>query len=232
LSGGADKLLTSDQQEFGSQLAADTGLSPDVIAAWMLAEQSGPAAASYQDKNFNDWLNIGQTGSGDFGNSDSIWTNPVTAANATAQWLKGANSVPGYGIASAGIQSILSSATGTPAQQIAALQGSGWAGSGYPALTADYNEVTGAGSLTAGGAFPAGYNQPTSSSTANSNPGGGSITNPIGYLIDLYDDIKSGIERGLLIAVVVIAGAYLLIHGLSKTLGDNSGGSRMVPVAV
>jgi hypothetical protein len=141
LSAGAQTMLTSDQQQFASRLAADTGLDPGVVSAWLLAEESGGAAQSRQSQNNNDWLNIGYTDSATYGASDSVWSDPVAAADATAGWLKGQNTIPGYGTASAGIQSILTTAGSTPAAQIAALQGSGWASSGYPDLPSLYQQV-------------------------------------------------------------------------------------------
>jgi hypothetical protein len=143
LAAGAQTMLTSDQQQFASRLAANTGLDPSVISAWLLAEESGGAAQSRQSQNNNDWLNIGYTDSATYGSSDSIWSNPITAADATAGWLKGQNSIPGYGTASAGIQSILGTAGQPPAAQIAALQQSGWASSGYPSLGSLYQQVAG-----------------------------------------------------------------------------------------
>jgi hypothetical protein len=138
----ASSMLTSDQQQFASQLASDTGLNPGVISAWLLAEESGSAARSRQAAGNNDWLNIGYTDSATYGSSDSIWADPTGAANATAGWLKGQNTIPGYGTASAGIQGILSTAGQTPAAQISALQNSGWASSRYPDLAALYTQVT------------------------------------------------------------------------------------------
>jgi hypothetical protein len=127
-------LLTTDQQQFGARLAADTGLNPQVIAAWMLAEESDGAAKSRQAASNNDWLNIGYTDSGTYGSSDSIWSDPIAAADATAGWIKGQDTIPGYGKAAPGIQAILQT-VGQPAPaQIAALQNSGWAGSGYSSL--------------------------------------------------------------------------------------------------
>ncbi len=140
---GAQSQLTSGQQQFASQLAAQTGLDPSVISAWLLAEESGGAAQSRQAQNNNDWLNIGYTDSGTYGSSDPIWSNPITAANATAGWLKGQDTIPGYGTASAGIQSILGTAGQPAAVQIAALQHSGWASSGYPSLPSLYQQVAG-----------------------------------------------------------------------------------------
>ena len=135
--------LTSDQQQFAARLASDTGLDSGVIGAWLLAEESGGAATARQSANNNDWLNIGYTDSATFGAGDSVWSDPVTAADATAGWLSGKNTIPGYGTASAGVQAILQTAGQAPAAQIAALQGSGWASSGYPDLPALYQQVAG-----------------------------------------------------------------------------------------
>ena len=136
-------MLTSAQQQFASRLADNTGLDPGVVSAWLLAEESGGAAVSRQSANNNDWLNIGYTDSGTYGSADSIWGNPVIAADATAGWLKGQNTIPGYGTASAGIQGILATAGQSPEAQISALQNSGWASSGYPSLPSLYQQVAG-----------------------------------------------------------------------------------------
>jgi hypothetical protein len=143
LPAGAGSLLTADQQQFASQLASDTGLDPGVVSAWLLSEESGGAATSRQSANNNDWLNIGYTDSGTYGSADSVWSNPTTAADATAGWLKGQNTIPGYGTASSGIQAIVATAGQAPATQISALQNSGWASSGYPDLPSLYQQVVG-----------------------------------------------------------------------------------------
>ncbi len=139
----AATMLTSDQQQFASRLAADTGLNPGVVCSWLMAEEIGSAAQSRQAAGNNDWLNIGYTGDGTYGAGDSVWSDPLKAADATAGWLEGQNTVPGYGTASSGIQAILSTVGQTPAAQISAIQTSGWAGSGYPDLPGVYAEVTG-----------------------------------------------------------------------------------------
>jgi hypothetical protein len=139
----AGTMLTSAQQTFASRLAADTGLDPGVVSAWLLAEESGGAAVSRQSANNNDWLNIGYTDSGTYGSADSIWSDPTNAADATAGWLKGQNTIPGYGTASSGIQAILGTAGQSPQAQISALQNSGWASSGYPSLPSLYQQVAG-----------------------------------------------------------------------------------------
>jgi Leucine-rich repeat (LRR) protein len=143
LPAGAQTQLTSNQQQFASELASKTGLDPSVVSAWLLAEESGGAAQSRQAQSNNDWLNIGYTDSGTYGSSDSVWSNPVTAADATAGWLKGQNTIPGYGTASSGIQNILTTAGQPAAAQISALQNSGWASSGYPSLPSLYQQVAG-----------------------------------------------------------------------------------------
>ncbi len=143
LPSGAQSMLTSDQQQFASELASQTGLDPSVISAWLLAEESGGAAQSRQAQGNNDWLNIGYTDSGTYGSSDSLWSNPTTAADATAGWLKGQNTIPGYGTASSGIQAILNTAGQPASAQISALQNSGWASSGYPSLPSLYQQVAG-----------------------------------------------------------------------------------------
>jgi len=136
-------MLTSDQRQFASRLAADTGLDPGVVSAWLLSEESGGAAAARQGANNNDWLNIGYTDSATYGSGDSIWSSPTAAADATAGWLKGQNTIPGYGTASSGIQAILQTAGQDPSAQIAALQSSGWASSGYPDLPSLYAQLAG-----------------------------------------------------------------------------------------
>jgi hypothetical protein len=143
LPASASTLLTSGQQQFASTLSADTGLNPGVVTSWLLSEESGSAAESRQAAGNNDWLNIGYTGSGTYGATDSVWSDPTTAASATAQWLQGQDSISGYGSASSGIQSILSSVGQTPQAQITALQSSGWSSSGYPDLANLYAQIAG-----------------------------------------------------------------------------------------
>ncbi|MGC9221521.1 MAG: hypothetical protein ACP5H2_09270 [Solirubrobacteraceae bacterium] len=141
LPSAAQTQLTSAQQQFASTLSGETGLSPAVVSAWLLAEESGSAAQARQAQNNNDWLNIGYTDSGAYGSTDSVWSNPVSAATATAQWLQGQDAIPGYGTASAGIQAIQASVGQTPEQQIQAIQDSGWSSGGYPSLPEIYGQL-------------------------------------------------------------------------------------------
>jgi hypothetical protein len=141
LSSAASAQLTSSQQQFAWTLSADTGLNPNVVSSWLLAEESGGAAQSRQAAGNNDWLNIGYTDSATYGSSDAVWSDPTAAANATAAWLKGQDSIPGYGTASSGIQSILATVGQTPETQIQAIQSSGWSSGGYPSLGELYTQM-------------------------------------------------------------------------------------------
>ena len=143
VSAKAAGLMTPGQRVFAERLAAETGLHPQVIAAWMLAEQSSDAARSREAAGNHNWLNIGWTDSGTYGASAPVWSDPAAAAHATAGWLKGEDTVDGYGRASAGVQSILATAGQPPEAQVAALQRSGWASSGYPDLPALYRQLGG-----------------------------------------------------------------------------------------
>jgi len=116
-------------------------LNVQVVAAWMLAEENNGAASARQQASNNDWLNIGYTDNGTYGAGDEIWKTPISAADATAGWMKGQDSVAGYGPASSGVQSIVATAGQTPAAQIAAIQNSGWAGAGYSDLPSIYDSL-------------------------------------------------------------------------------------------
>ena len=141
LPGGAMGQLNSNQQVFAQELSSKTGLDPTVVAAWIHAEE--PPSAAHAPNGANNWLNIGAVDSGAWaGGTNSFWNDPVAAADATAQWLTGAN-MPGFGSASSGIRAILNSVSGGPQAQIHAIQNSGWASSGYPDLPSIYSSMGG-----------------------------------------------------------------------------------------
>jgi hypothetical protein len=228
LTGAVDEtgLLTSGQQTFASVLATQTGLDVRVVAAWLLAEESGAAAKTRQSTSNNDWLNIGYTGSGTFGSSDAIWANPVSAASATAQWLKGQASVPGYGKASSGIQSILGSAKSDPSSQIAAIQKSGWASSGYPSLPSLYSQVSGSKSTAAGIA-----NALTSPAVAAAS-GVSSVANTISGIPAAIEDVwKSAVsdaKYAVVTVAILIVGVMLISRAFSG--GGSSEKVKVIPV--
>lgn len=127
--------LTRKQQIFRDEFARLTGLNRRFVGAWLLAEQSSSAAQNYDRRNYNNWLNIGNTDSlvasgGSF--KSSVWADPRRAAKASADWMRGRGPVAkSYGRPAAGITRILSTAGKGPEAQIRALASSGWASSGY-----------------------------------------------------------------------------------------------------
>jgi hypothetical protein len=176
--------FTSGQLTFISRLAADTGLDVRVVATWVYLEENGSAAQARQSANNNCWLNVGYTDSGTYGNTDSIWGNPATAANATAGWLDGRHTIPGYGAASTGIQNILQTAGQSPAIQIRAIQTSGWASSGYPDFPSVFKELAGdfadglSGTAASGGVYGLGGTGTPGNQTAISLWVNGDSSNP------------------------------------------------------
>jgi cell wall-associated NlpC family hydrolase len=123
----SSSLLTSGQQTFVAHLSSLTGLNTRVVAGWVLAEESGSAAQGREaSSNFN-WLNIGYFDSGTGAIAHATpFSNPVSAAEQTAKFLKGQ-----WGGASTGIQNILNTVGKPPDDQIMAIANSGWASSHY-----------------------------------------------------------------------------------------------------
>jgi hypothetical protein len=123
----SSSMLTSGQQTFVAHLSSLTGLNTRVIAGWVLAEESGSAAQGREAaSNFN-WLNIGYFDSGTGAIAHATpFSNPVSAAEQTAKFLKGE-----WGGASTGIRDILKTIGQPPDNQIMAIANSGWASSHY-----------------------------------------------------------------------------------------------------
>ena len=123
----SSSLLTSGQETFVAHLAQLTGLSPRVAAAWTLAEESGSAAQARQAASNYNWLNIGyfDSGAGKIA-FDKAFSDPVSAAEQTANFLKG-----NWGGASPSIRAILSTVSENPQEQISAIANSDWASSHY-----------------------------------------------------------------------------------------------------
>ena len=141
----SSSLLTAGQEKFAGRVAELTGLDPRVVSAWELAEESGSAAQGREAAGNFDWLNIGYTDSANLGTKDSIWNDPIKAAEATAGWIKGKDTIPGYGTASSGIQAILNTVGKSPREQMMAIANSGWASSHYgngANLIATYDELS------------------------------------------------------------------------------------------
>jgi cell wall-associated NlpC family hydrolase len=123
----SSSLMTSGQQTFVARLSSLTGLNTRVVAGWVLAEESGSAAQGRESaSNFN-WLNIGYFDSGTGAIAHATpFSNPVSAAEQTAKFLKGE-----WGGASTGIRDILKTVGQPPDNQIMAIANSGWASSHY-----------------------------------------------------------------------------------------------------
>lgn len=139
--------FSANQASFLRALVANSNIHPGVAAAWMAAEEPVGAKAGYHGTQ--DWLNVGITDSGPRGAGNPAWKNPSVAGKLTAKWLQGQWKDPGFGTASTGIQNITRART--PQQQIKAIQGSGWASSGYPNLGSLFSTYRGLGRQVANG---------------------------------------------------------------------------------
>lgn len=182
--------LSRNQQLFASELARSTGLDPRLIAAWIVAEEPAGANAPVGHPDDQNWLNVGNTDGRWFAGARA-WKDPITAARRTAAWLRGDDSVPGFGKAAPGIIAFSRTAGQSLATQITALQRSGWASSGYPNLPALVKQVS--------GQMPAAPASATGASTSSSTGSGLG-----GWLAN------AGLTAGLL-----ISGAALAALGVS-----------------
>lgn len=138
--GTIDGPLTAGQRTFINTVAKETGLSPRVIAAQVLAEQSGDAATQREAEGNHNWLNIGYFDDGpDPGiTGDAGWRSAKSAGKLTAAFFKGQK----FG-ASQGIRNVLNTAGRSDAEQMSALVNSGWASSGYGGtLQGTYSQIS------------------------------------------------------------------------------------------
>jgi hypothetical protein len=119
--------LTPGQKKFSRIVARKTGLSPRVIAAQALAEESGSYAQQREAEGNHNWLNIGyfDSGPGEI-TRDPTWSNPKSAAKATARFYNNQEFGPSEKIAAI----VPTSAGKSDAAQIAAIGNSDWATSG------------------------------------------------------------------------------------------------------
>lgn len=219
-------LLNDNQAAFASRLSAQTGLDLYVVAAWVHLEE--PASASKAPNGANNWLNIGDTGSGNFAGSDPAWSDPIAAADKTAAWLKG-QPIAGYGAPSAGIRGILNTAGKSPATQIAAIQHSGWAASGYPSFGSVYTAISGSKSVAAQLANAIGSPLVAAGSVASSIPNAISSTGD--FLAKLWSALIN--PKTWLRIAMGIAALVLLIFGLFELAGGNGGKiAQHVPIPV
>lgn len=115
--------LTEGQKKFVRRVAAKTGLNSKVIAAQVFTEMNGGAAQARERAGNHNWLNIAYYDSGPGSITKSkVWSDPIRAADATADFFKGKRFGP-----SQGIRNIIKTAGESPEAQIAAIAKSGWA---------------------------------------------------------------------------------------------------------
>jgi hypothetical protein len=100
--------LTTSQKSFGTELVKQTHLTPKTVGGWLLAEESGSAAAGKQSSGDNNLLNIGP--------GAVLSSNPKMAARETAALI---NTSSYY----AGIRSTVGKGT---AAQVNAIKASPW----------------------------------------------------------------------------------------------------------
>lgn len=215
--------LTSGQQTFADRLAGLTGLNLQVVAAWLLAEESGGAAQARQQAGNNDWLNVGYTDKGTYGASDKIWSDPTTAANATAAWLQGQASIPGYGTASQGVRSILQSVGKSPQEQVAAIQRSGWASGGYPNLPSLYSHVA---NNPVSNAVQAPFNAIGSAASGAANAVSNTVNAIPNAITGVFNSIVADAKYAAVLAGVIALGVMLIY----KAFSGGSSRPRIIPV--
>lgn len=164
--------LNSNQNTFASTLSTLTGLNPAVVAAWVLSEE--PSSASQAPNGANNWLNIGAFDSGNWSTLGGDFSTPTSGAQTTAQFLEGT-----WGGASTGIQNIIKTVGESPQTQISAIQGSGWASSGYPNLPTVYQQIVSAGGIgttsTTNTTGTSGSTTSTTSPTTGGSSGSGAV---------------------------------------------------------
>jgi len=205
--------LSYNQLTFARELAAKTGLNGNVVAAWLLQEQ-GVENANPASSGLYNFLNVGVTGSGNFGTSDSIWNNPLTAADATAGWLMGVKTaVPGWERSSPLLD--FSAIRGNPQAQITAIQQSGFATSGEPSLPALYQEA-------AGGITPTGANSVVfSPGQSVTGQGVSAVKNAVNSvpntITGVWNSFTSWIPKFALEMLLIISGLGLLVMALART---------------
>lgn len=169
-------LLNNDQNAFASIVSSGTGLDPNVVAAWCLSEE--PKSSTQAPNGANNWLNIGAYTGGNWSQLGGNWATPQGAGDLTVQFLEGK-----WGGASSGIQAILKTVNSSPQTQIAAIQSSGWASSGYPNLPVVYDEIVKAGGQSVGSPSRRGRHGQVVDTTNSNNPRGISLS-PIGSPFD------------------------------------------------
>jgi hypothetical protein len=111
---------------------------PDDPQRLAFGRESGSAASTRESQSNNDWLNVGYADSGTYDASDSVWSDPTTAATRRPRGC-GSGLVAGYG-ASAGVQPIRSSIGQPPPPSCRRSRGRGRSSVGDPSFDAPYQQ--------------------------------------------------------------------------------------------
>lgn len=99
--------LTPSQKTFGKELSRRTGLAPKTVGGWLLAEESGSAAASKEAKGDANWLNIGP--------GANLGSDPKAAARETANLINSSGYYAGIrGAVGKGVQAQVSAIKASP----------------------------------------------------------------------------------------------------------------------
>lgn len=133
------KGFSNNQNAFITAFAIDSGLDPRVVAAWVASEQpiGNDYPVGHRDQN---WLNIGLTDNKWY--QQENWGTATVAGVKSSRWMKGEYSVKGFGRSAPSIRAIAKTAGKSAEEQIAAIQRSGWASSGYGGRLGDvYNRI-------------------------------------------------------------------------------------------
>jgi hypothetical protein len=132
--------LSKSQRAFVAELSGQTGLDPDVLAAWVRNEEGTRKKPLGHDDN--NWLNVGWTDKGPVkGTKLKGWKSAAGAAKMTAQWMAGTGAMSkAWGPAASGIKRILGTKGKGAAAQMDAIGSSGWASGGEQLLRSLYSK--------------------------------------------------------------------------------------------
>jgi len=197
--------LSSGAAAYGAELSSLTGLSPSVVLTWLGAEEPW----GYSDPS-NNYLNIGP------GNS---YSTPQQGAAAAASLINTSSDYAGIAQAAK---------SGTPQDQIAAIESSPWDAAHYNGtLGTLYDQVTSA--LSSAGATLTGFNWIAPSGTAKSVNNGidhaaksalggaaGEAKKAAGAAASAVGLSGSSLEHALLTIAFVGAGLGLIVLGITR----------------
>ncbi|SRR5258708_5386283 len=203
--------LSPAQQTFVSTLSQQSGLNPNVVAAWVTAESGGATST----RGTNNFLNFGHP-------NEPSFPTPQAGAISTYMWMVGNSNYKG----------ILSSASSTPANQLQAIINSPWDSSHYnngANLLKDYSSVGGSLAqvlqtplnIPSAAAYTATYNDPCG-------------PRPVGATLSIFPWIVCKLQSDLVRGAEIVIGFILIIVALvifAKIAGDKTGLTQVAETA-